>query len=111
MKTVRNNEKTVKSWMKWRPAIVPSLALIGVGVLPDMLKDLYEPYSSELVSVHVPLFVLFISVIIVALSVKALSDLSSRRTRAFKGAAFSWRPGESYLAGRSGEQGEGQTEE
>ena len=92
-------EKVVKAWMDWRPAIVPSVALIGVGVLPDMLKDLYEP-STELIAAHIPLVMLFIVAVLGALSVMVFRDLSSRRMIAFRGGAFRWKQGEAYLAGK-----------
>jgi hypothetical protein len=92
------NEKAEKAWMEWRPAIVPLVALIGVGVLPGMLKGLYEPYSTELVAGHIPLIILFIGAVLGALSVMVFRDLLSRHMSAFM--AFRWRPGESYLVGR-----------
>ncbi len=91
-------EKAVKAWMDWRPAIVLSVALIGIGILPDMLKGLYEPYSAELIAGHIPLVMLFIVAVLGALSVMVFRDLSSRILRTFGGAAFRWRPGEAYLA-------------
>ncbi len=94
------NDKVVKTWTAWRPAIAPSLALLGVGLLPDMLESLYEPYSAGLVAAHIPLFMLFIVAVVGALAVMVFSDLSPRRMRAFKGAAFSWKPGEAYFGGK-----------
>ncbi len=94
------NDKSVKAWMDWRPAIVPLLALFGVGVLPDMLKGLYEPYSAELVAAHIPLFMLFIVAVVGALAVVVFRDLSPRCVRAFRGASFGWKPGEAYFGGK-----------
>jgi len=93
-------KKAVKAWMDWRPAIVPSVALVGVALLPDMLKGLYESYSTELITAHVPLVMLFIVAVLGVLSVMVFRDLSSRRMSAFRGATFRWKPGESYLAGK-----------
>ena len=92
------NNKAVKAWMDWRPAIVLSVALIGIVVLPGMLEGLYEPYSAELIAAHIPLVMLFIVAVLGALSVTIFRDLSSRPISAF--VVFRWRPGESYLAGK-----------
>ncbi len=100
MKEGSKKDKAVKAWMDWRPAIVSLLSLFGVGVLPDILKGLYEPYSAELVAAHVPLFMLFIVAVVGALAVMVFRDLSPRRMRAFRGAAFSWKPGEAYFGGK-----------
>jgi hypothetical protein len=40
----------VKAGTNWKPAVVPTLALIVVGIVPGLLKGLYEPYAGTLIS-------------------------------------------------------------
>ena len=53
------NGMTAKTGTDWRPAIVPALALIAIGVLPPLLKGLYEPFTANLVRVYVTFGMLF----------------------------------------------------
>jgi hypothetical protein len=78
------NGMTVKAGTDWRPAIVPALALIAVGVLPGMLKGLYEPYAAKLMEAYVSFGMLFIVAVLGGLSVMVFRDLSSRRMKIFR---------------------------
>ena len=79
-----NNGKTAKTVTDWRPAIVPALALIAVGILPPMLKGLYEPYTGNLVTAYVSLGMLFIVAVCGGLAVMVLRDMSTRRQKVFR---------------------------
>ena len=81
---VIKNGKAVKSSTDWRPAIVPALALIAVGVLPPMLKGLYEQYTSQLMVAYVSFGMLFFAFVLGGLSLMAIRDLSTRRQKVFR---------------------------
>jgi len=78
------NGIAVKTKTDWRPAIVPALALIAVGVLPPMLKGLYEPFTANLVTAYVTLGMLFIVSVVGVMSMMIFRDLSSRRQKVFR---------------------------
>ena len=76
--------EVVKSGTSWRPAVVPTLALIAVGVLPGLLKGLYEPYVANLMAAYIAFGMLFMVAVVGGLSLMAYRDLSSRRTKVFR---------------------------
>jgi hypothetical protein len=78
------NGKAEKSSTSWKPAILPVLGLIAVGVLPPMLKGLYEKYTSQLVIAYVSFDMLFIAFVVGGLSLMVLRDLSTRRQKVFR---------------------------
>ena len=55
----REAGKVVQAGEDWKPAVAPALALIAVGVLPALLKGLYEPYVADLMSAYVAFGMLF----------------------------------------------------
>ncbi len=70
--------------VSWKPAIVPALALIAVGVLPPMLKGLYEPFAANLVTAYVSFGMLFMVAVVGGLSLMVFRDLSSSRQKVFR---------------------------
>jgi hypothetical protein len=78
------NGMAAKAATNWRPAIVPTLALIAVGVLPGMLKGLYEPYAANLMAAYVSFGMLFMVAVVGGLSLMVFRDLSSRRMKVFR---------------------------
>ena len=76
--------KAANVWTEWRPAIVPTLAIIAVGVLPPMLKGLYEPYTANLMAAYVSFGMLFFVAVLGGLSLMIFRDLSSRRQKIFR---------------------------
>jgi hypothetical protein len=78
------NGKAAKAWTDWRPAIVPALALIAVGVVPGLLKGLYEPYTGNLMAAYVSFGMLFMVAVVGGMAFMALRDLSSRRQKVFR---------------------------
>jgi len=76
--------EAVKSGTDWRPAVVPTLALIAVGVLPGLLKGIYEPHVSNLMTAYVAFGMLFMVAVVGGLSLMVYRDLSSRRTKVFR---------------------------
>ncbi len=73
-----------KKGTDWRPAIVPALALIAVGVVPGLLKSLYEPFTAKLMAAYVSFGMLFMVAVVGGLSLMVLRDLSSRRQKVFR---------------------------
>ena len=88
----RKVEKVVKAGSEWRPAVVPLLGLIAVGVLPPLLKGLYEPYAANLVAAYVTAGMLFMVAVIGGLSFMIYRDRSAL-SRTIK--VFRFRPAES----------------
>jgi hypothetical protein len=84
VKDGRRAGEVVKAGTDWRPAVLPTLALIAVGVLPGLFKGLYEPYTANLMAAYVSFGMLFIVAIIGGLSLMVFRDLSSRRTKVFR---------------------------
>lgn len=84
VKNGRKAGEVVKAGTDWRPAIVPALALIAVGVLPGLLKGLYEQYTANLVTAYVSFGMLFIVAVVGSLSLMVFRDLSSRRMKVFR---------------------------
>jgi len=80
----RETRETVKTGTDWRPAVVPALALIAVGVLPGLLKGLYEPYTANLMAAYVSFGMLFMVAVVGGLSLMVVRDLSSRRMKVFR---------------------------
>jgi hypothetical protein len=80
----RRSEETRKTGTDWRPAVVPALGLVGIGVLPGLLKGLYEPYTANLVTAYVSFGMLFMVTVIGGLSVMVFRDLASRRMKIFR---------------------------
>jgi len=76
--------EVVKAGTDWRPAVVPTLALIAVGVVPGLLKGLYEPYTANLMAAYVSFGMLFMVAVIGGLSLMVFRDLSSRHTKVFR---------------------------
>jgi hypothetical protein len=84
VKDGRKGAVAVKEGTDWRPVVVPALALIAVGVLPGLLKGLYEQYTANLVVGYVSFGMLFFVAVIGGLSLMVFRDLSSRRTKVFR---------------------------
>jgi len=84
VKDVRKGGEAMKERTDWRPAVVPALGLIALGVLPGLLKGLYEQYTANLVVGYVSLGMLFLVAVIGGLSLMVFRDLSSRRTKVFR---------------------------
>ncbi len=63
---------------------MPAIALIAVGVLPGMLKGIYEQYTSQLMTAYVSFGMLFFALVLGGLSLMAVRDLSSRRQKVFR---------------------------
>jgi len=86
VKDERNAGKVVKAGENWRPAIVPALALIAVGVLPPLVKGLYEPYVGNLVTAYVAAGLLFIGMVVAGLSLMIYRDRAalSRTVKVFR---------------------------
>jgi hypothetical protein len=78
------NGKAGKSSTNWKPAIVPALALIAVGVLPPMLKGLYEQYTSQLMVAYVSFGMLFVAFVVGGLSLMVIRDLSNRSQKVWR---------------------------
>jgi hypothetical protein len=78
------NGKAGKSSTSWKPAILPTLALIAVGVFPPMLKGLYEQYTSQLMVAYVSFGMLFVAFVLGGLSLMVIRDLSMRRQKVFR---------------------------
>jgi hypothetical protein len=76
--------EAVKTATDWKPAIVPALALITVGVLPGLLKGLYEPYVDSLMSAYVSFGMLFMIFAVGGLSVMMFRDLASRKQKVYR---------------------------
>jgi hypothetical protein len=83
-KDLIKNGKAGKSSTNWKPAIVPALALIAVGVLPPMLKGLYEQYTSQLMVAYVSSGMLLVAFVVGGLSLMVIRDLSTRRQKVFR---------------------------
>ena len=81
---VRKAGEGVKTGTDWRPAVAPTLALIAVGVLPGLLKGLYEPYTGTLMTAYVTFGLLFTSLVLGGLTYMVFRDLSSRRMKVFR---------------------------
>jgi len=84
VKDVRKGGEAVMERTDWRPAVMPALGLIALGVLPGLLKGLYEQYTANLVVGYVSLGMLFLVAVIGGLSLMVFRDLSSRRTKVFR---------------------------
>jgi len=84
LKDGRKGGEAVQEGTDWRAAMVPMLALISVGVLPGLLKGLYEQYTANLVLAYVSLGMFFMVAVIGGLSLMVFRDLSSRRTKVFR---------------------------
>ena len=94
---VRKGVEAVEAETDWRPAIVPTLALITVGVLPGLLKGLYEPFTANLVAAYVSCGMLFMVAVVGGLSGMVFRDLSSRRMKVFRLA-----PDQTHVSGAEG---------
>ena len=84
---VREEKKggeAVKTGTNWKPAVVPTLGLILVGVLPPLLKGLYEPYTGSLMTAYVTFGLLFISLVLGGLAFMVYRDLSDRKMTIFR---------------------------
>jgi hypothetical protein len=78
------NGMTAKTGTDWRPAIVPALALIAIGVLPPLLKGLYEPFTANLMRAYVAFGMLFMVAICGGLAMMIFRDISARRQKVFR---------------------------
>jgi hypothetical protein len=76
--------EAVKSGTDWKPAVVPTLALIIVGVVPGLLKGLYEPFTPTLMAAYVTFGLSFISLVLGSLVFLAFRDLSDRKMTIFR---------------------------
>jgi hypothetical protein len=74
----------VKAGTNWKPAVVPTLALIVVGIVPGLLKGLYEPYAGTLMTAYVIFGLSFISLVLGGLAFMALRDLSDAKMTIFR---------------------------
>jgi hypothetical protein len=83
-KNGRRDGESVKAGATWLPAVLLVLALIAVGVLPVMLKGLYEPFTANLVTAYVASGMFFMGAIIGVLFLMVYRDLSSRRTKVYR---------------------------
>ncbi len=84
---VREEKKggeAVKAGTDWKPALVPTLALIVVGVVPGLLKGLYEPYTGALMAAYVTFGLLFTSLVLGGLAFMVFRDLSDRKMTIFR---------------------------
>ena len=92
VKDGKKEGKVVKEGENWRPAVMPTLALIAVGVLPGLLKGLYEPYTANLMAAYVTFGMLFMVAVLGGLSLMVYRDRSalSRTVKVFR-----FRPDES----------------
>lgn len=89
--------KSVAAGSQWKPVIAPTLALIAVGVLPPLMKGLYEPLTDKLMAAYVAFGLLFITTICGGLALMVFRDLSSRKTKVFRLA-----PGEQPVSSEDG---------
>jgi hypothetical protein len=96
-KEAREGVEAVEAGTDWRPAVVPTLALITVGVLPGLLKGLYEPFTANLMAAYVTGGMLFIGAVVGGLSGMIFRDLSSRRMKIFRLA-----PDQTHVSGADG---------
>jgi hypothetical protein len=76
--------EVVKAGTAWLPAVLLVLSLIAVGVLPVMLKGLYEPFTANLVAAYVASGMFFMGAVMAGLFLMVYRDLSSRRTKVFR---------------------------
>ena len=83
-KDLIKNGKAGESFTSWKPAILPTLALIAVGVFPPVLKGLYEQYTSQLMVAYVSFGMLFVAFVLGGLSLMVIRDLSMRRQKVFR---------------------------
>ncbi len=83
-KDLIKNEKAGESSTSWKPAILPTLALIAVGVFPPVLKGLYEHYTSQLMAAYVSFGMLFVAFVVGGLSLMVIRDLATRRQKVFR---------------------------
>ena len=84
---VREEKKggeAVKAGADWKPAVVPTLALIAVGIIPGLLKGLYEPYTGTLMAAYVTFGLLFTSLVLGGLAFMVFRDLSDRKMTIFR---------------------------
>ena len=77
VKDGRKAGEVVKAGTDWSPAVLPALALIAVGVLPGLLKGLYEPYTANLMAAYVSFGMLFIVAVIGGLSLMVFPQVVS----------------------------------
>jgi hypothetical protein len=96
-KEVGTDVEAVKEGENWRPAVAPTLALITVGILPGLLKGLYEPFTANLVAAYVSCGMLFMVAVVGGLSSMVFRDLSSRRMKIFRLA-----PDQQHVSGSDG---------
>ena len=83
-KAAKSSIDTVEERGVWKAAIVPTIALIAVGVLPGLMKGFYEPYVGKLMSAYVASGLFFITAILCGLAFMVVRDLSSRKTKVFR---------------------------
>ena len=75
--------EVVEAGAQWRAAVVPTLALITIGIVPGLLKGIYEPYTGTLMAAYVTFGLSFIGLVIGGLAVMAVRDLSGRKMTIF----------------------------
>ncbi len=81
--------KLSQSFLKFPPAIVPTIGLIVIGVLPGYLSGLYSAYTERLVEAYVIFGLLTIFIVCAGLSVMVYRDWSAL-SRSIT--VFSYRP-------------------
>ena len=97
-----------KSSFNLKAAMVPAIGLILLGVLPEYLKGIYIEHTDTLMAAYVTAGYIFLGSILAGIGVMTFIDIARMRTRKAgklaetlgSSAAFDWRPGESYLAGK-----------
>ena len=64
--------------------MVPAVALIAVGVIPALLKGLYEQFTPHLIALYVASAMLFLVAVISGMSLMVIRDFASRSTKVFR---------------------------
>lgn len=78
--------KSSQSYVKFPPAMFPTLALILVGILPGYMSGLYASYTERLMEAYVTLGLLATVVVLGGIFIMVYRDLAafSRRNKVFR---------------------------
>jgi len=78
--------KSSQSYVKFPPAMFPTLALILVGILPGYMSGLYASYTEKLMEAYVTLGLLATVVVLGGIFIMVYRDLAafSRRNKVFR---------------------------